>query len=64
MDVKTIITGILHDVLEDTKTEEEEIKKIFGNNVLNLVKYVTKVSLLSKENRKDKSVKTEVEGIR
>lgn len=61
MDVKTIITGILHDVLEDTKTEEEEIKKIFGNNVLNLVKYVTKVSLLSKENRKDKSVKTEVE---
>ena len=61
MDVKTIITGILHDVLEDTKTEEDEIKKIFGNNVLNLVKYVTKVSLLSKENRKDKSVKTEVE---
>lgn len=61
MDVKTIITGILHDVLEDTKTEEEEIKKVFGDDVLNLVKYVTKVSLLSKENRKDKSIKSEDE---
>lgn len=51
MDIDTIITGILHDVLEDTLTTEEEIEDNFGTNVLNLVKCVTKVNLLSKQNR-------------
>lgn len=51
MDLDTIITGILHDVLEDTLTTEEEIRDNFGLNVLNLVKCVTKVNLLSKQNR-------------
>ncbi len=36
-----IVAGLLHDILEDTKTTEEEIKKEFGENVLNLVKEVT-----------------------
>lgn len=53
MDTDTIITGILHDVLEDTLTTENEILTNFGINVYNLVKYVTKVSLMSKENRHD-----------
>lgn len=52
MDLYAVVTGILHDVLEDTHTTEEEIEKEFGVEVANLVKYVTKVSLMSKENRK------------
>jgi hypothetical protein len=33
-----IIAGILHDTLEDTDTTEEEIRNLFGQNVLDLVK--------------------------
>lgn len=43
MDIETIVAGLLHDVLEDTSTTEEEIKKEFGDNVLFLVKGVTKL---------------------
>lgn len=34
---ETVIGGILHDVLEDTKTDYEEIEKIFGTDVAELV---------------------------
>lgn len=36
-----IIAGILHDIIEDTDTEEKEIGENFGENVLNLVKACT-----------------------
>jgi len=36
------IAGLLHDILEDTDCTEEEIKLVFGEDVLNLVKEVTK----------------------
>lgn len=51
MDAPTIITGLLHDVLEDTETTEEEITKKFGADITEMVKSVTKVSKLSEENR-------------
>ncbi len=51
MDTPTIITGLLHDVLEDTETTEEELTSKFGNNITEMVKAVTKVSKLSEENR-------------
>jgi len=43
MDTQTIVAGLLHDVLEDTGATEEEIKKEFGDNVLFLIKSVTKL---------------------
>lgn len=46
MDTQTIVAGLLHDVLEDTKTTEEEIKKEFGEDVLFLIKGVTKLGTL------------------
>lgn len=46
MDSQTIAAGLLHDVLEDTKTKEEEIKKEFGNDILFLIKGVTKLGTL------------------
>lgn len=46
MDTQTIAAGLLHDVLEDTKTTEEEIKKEFGDDILFLIKGVTKLGTL------------------
>lgn len=43
MDVDTIIGALLHDVLEDTETTEEEIETTFGPEILFLVKGVTKL---------------------
>lgn len=46
MDAQTIAAGLLHDVLEDTKTTEEEIKDEFGDDILFLIKGVTKLGTL------------------
>lgn len=46
MDIQTIVAGLLHDVLEDTPTTEEEIQKNFGSDVLFLIKGVTKLGTL------------------
>src|SRR3989338_3870503 len=46
MDAKTIAAGLLHDVLEDTETTEEELEKEFGKDITFLVKSVTKLGTL------------------
>jgi len=33
-----VIAGFLHDLLEDTDVNENEIKKLFGKKILNLIK--------------------------
>ncbi|MDR2430666.1 MAG: bifunctional (p)ppGpp synthetase/guanosine-3',5'-bis(diphosphate) 3'-pyrophosphohydrolase [Candidatus Margulisbacteria bacterium] len=45
-DADTICAALLHDVLEDTKTPDEEIKRTFGAKILFLVKGVTKLTEL------------------
>lgn len=53
-DTHTLIAGFLHDILEDTDTQPEEIKELFGEDVLTLVQGVTKLGKLkfkSKEER-------------
>ncbi|PIZ85687.1 hypothetical protein COX94_02310 [Candidatus Nomurabacteria bacterium CG_4_10_14_0_2_um_filter_33_9] len=45
-DAETISAGLLHDVLEDTKITEEEMKKEFGENIVFLVNGVTKLGTL------------------
>ncbi len=44
MDVVTIAGGLLHDVLEDTEITRDEMKAAFGDEVLQLVEGVTKLS--------------------
>lgn len=44
LDVPTIATGLLHDVLEDTNTSPEELEEIFGVEIATLVKGITKIS--------------------
>jgi guanosine-3',5'-bis(diphosphate) 3'-pyrophosphohydrolase len=46
MDTQTIAAGLLHDVLEDTKTSEETLIKEFGEDITTLVKGVTKLGTL------------------
>src|SRR3989344_2718543 len=46
MDTVTIVAGLLHDVLEDTKTKEEELEKEFGKNIVFLINGVTKLGTL------------------
>ena len=54
VDTNTVIAAFLHDILEDTDTEPDKIKELFGDDVLNLVQGVTKLGKLkfkSKEER-------------
>lgn len=54
VDKNTIIAALLHDIIEDTDTKPEEIKELFGEDVLNLVQGVTKLGkyqFKSKEER-------------
>jgi (p)ppGpp synthetase, RelA/SpoT family len=43
MGVNTVIAGLLHDVLEDTATQPEELEQRFGATVRQLVEGVTKL---------------------
>ena len=47
LDVPSVITGLLHDTVEDTLTTLEEIESIFGSEVANLVDGVTKIGKIN-----------------
>ena len=47
MDFSTIIAALLHDVVEDTEVNIEEIRSLFGDKVSELVEGVTKLTRLS-----------------
>jgi GTP pyrophosphokinase len=43
LDVFSIASGLLHDTLEDTDTELEDLNRLFGNEISQLVDGVTKI---------------------
>ena len=49
LDSATIITGLLHDTIEDTKTTYNVVLKEFGKEVADLVDGVTKISVLEEK---------------
>jgi len=57
LDTSSVVTALLHDVLEDTKTTKDEIKKMFGEDVLFLVESLSHLTQLKrKANYKNKTI--------
>ena len=59
MNPTIIAAGFLHDVLEDTETKEEELKEIFGEDIVNLINGVTKLGTV-----RYKGIERNVENLR
>ncbi len=53
MDTACIISGLLHDVVEDTEVTEKEITKIFGKEIFELVDGVTKLGKIPYSTREE-----------
>lgn len=54
LDIFSVVTGLLHDTVEDTSTSIESIQKEFGNEVADLVQGVTKLSKIELKSHKTK----------
>ncbi len=54
LDTASIVTGLLHDTIEDTDATREEIARLFGENVARLVDGVTKLSRLEVQSESTK----------
>ena len=52
LDTNLVVAGLLHDTVEDTCTQPEELKRLFGDDVASLVAEVTDDKALPKEVRK------------
>jgi len=53
LDEASIVTGLLHDTIEDTLATREEIQELFGEEIADLVDGVTKLSQFSAGNTKE-----------
>jgi guanosine-3',5'-bis(diphosphate) 3'-pyrophosphohydrolase len=53
LDEASIVTGLLHDTIEDTLATKEEIAELFGNEIAELVDGVTKLSQYSPANTQE-----------
>lgn len=58
LDVVTVSTGFLHDVVEDTLTTIDNIRSYFGEEVAHLVDGVTKISNLGKVSREQQQAES------
>ena len=46
----SIACALLHDVIEDSEYTYEDLKKIFGKNIANIVNGLTKISVMNQQN--------------
>lgn len=53
MDTDSVVTALLHDVVEDTYITLEEVEKDFGSDVAKLVDGLTKISKIPYSNREE-----------
>jgi GTP diphosphokinase / guanosine-3',5'-bis(diphosphate) 3'-diphosphatase len=54
MDSTAIAAGLLHDAVEDTPATNEEVAKVFGDQVAHIVDGVTKIDKIQFANREDR----------
>src|SRR3982751_1223873 len=54
LDLDTIITGLLHDTVEDTVATLADLERLFGPNIARLVDGVTKISQMTFRNTHEK----------
>ncbi|MGE0826588.1 MAG: bifunctional (p)ppGpp synthetase/guanosine-3',5'-bis(diphosphate) 3'-pyrophosphohydrolase [Candidatus Binatia bacterium] len=54
LDVPSVVTGLLHDTVEDTLTTLEQVEKSFGTEVSSLVDGVTKISQINFTTREER----------
>lgn len=54
MDMGSIISGLLHDIPEDTGTDIEEIRRLFGNEVATVVDGVTNITKIKFSNHEER----------
>lgn len=54
LDVASIVTGLLHDTVEDTLASLDQVKKEFGNEIAVLVDGVTKISKINFKTREER----------
>ena len=49
LDTETVITGLLHDVIEDTSFSKQQLNNIFGSSITSLVDGLTKIDFLEEK---------------
>jgi len=54
MDVVCIVAGLLHDTLEDTDADLDEMTRLFGEETVNIVNGVTKISRMQFASHKER----------
>ncbi len=52
-DEASVVAGLLHDTVEDTKASIEEVDELFGEEVADIVDGVTKISMITFESKED-----------
>ncbi len=55
LDTETIVTGILHDTIEDTVASYEDIQRLFGEHIATLVDGVTKLSRIELQTESERA---------
>lgn len=53
MDYKCIIAGLLHDVIEDTDNDYNDIERVFDKEIANMVDGLTKIERMPAKSRKE-----------